>query len=195
MLPASALPQALQTLDDTTSRVRLYRAAQLRHLPTLTSAEGAWKGENRYTRPGLSHALYLGEAPDLAMIEATQQYQAVFTTLPMPAFVIFPVEVRLRRVLDLTDPQVYPILHTSYTELTGDWRGDRLAGRVPPTWDLGEAAFKAGFEAIKYPSRYDGRRSNHVVFTERVAPTQLNFDLDPVVEAFIAFQAQRAPHP
>lgn len=195
MLTGPDLKTALKTLDDTTSRVRLYRAAQLRHLPTLTSAIGAWQGENRYTRPELSHALYLGEAPDLAMIEATQQYQAVFTTLPMPAFVIFPVEVRLRRVLDLTDPQVYPSLHTSYSELTGDWRGERLAGFVPPTWHLGEAAFNLGFEAIKYPSRYDGRRSNHVVFTERVAPTQLNFDLDPVVEAFMAFQAQRVTPP
>lgn len=105
----------------------------------------------------------------------------------MPAFVIFPVEVRLRRVLDLTDTEIYSILHTSYSELTGDWRGERLAERVPPTWHLGEAAFTLGFEAIKYPSAYDGRRSNHMVFTEHVASTQLNFDLDPVVEAFMAF--------
>lgn len=60
MLPDPQLAQALTALDADTFRATLYRAVRLEYLRTLTSTLGGWAVPNRYTRPQLSHALYLG---------------------------------------------------------------------------------------------------------------------------------------
>lgn len=195
MHPPEQLPHILKdlALDAATCRARFYRASQLVYLRTLTSSAGAWKGHNRYTTPELSQAYYLADGPDQAMLEATRQQLDAFATNPVPGFVIFPVEVRLRRVLDLTDENLYAPLGTTLAELTGDWRAERRR-RLPVTSQLlGAAAFHAGFEGILYPSAPNPQRRNLVVFTEKLSDVaqQLRFEIDPVVREFVEWHAQR----
>jgi len=192
MLPPDQLAGVLESLNASTFRDRLYRASQLVHLKTLTSTQGAWAGHNRYTRPGLSQALYVADGPDQAMLEATRQLLSLFATQPIPGYVIFPVIADLQRVLDLTDTRHYAALGTSLSELTGDWRAERGQNLPVATQLLGEAAFNAGFQAIRYPSAPNPRRFNLVLFTERLESHQLQFELDEPVREFMAWHAQHS---
>lgn len=123
-------------------------------------------------------------APDLAMLEATRQFQRNFGTPTFPAYSILPVDVDLQNVLDLTRDE-HDALGTSLEELSGDWRAARKRQLQQPerrvvTHDLGAAAKGAGLEGIKYFSAYDASRWNIVVFTENLTrPEQVIFDLPP----------------
>jgi len=171
MLSGSALREALSTVPLHTFEGTLYRAVELRHLPTLLSSIGSLLSDNRYTPKGLSHALYLADGPDQAMLEATRSYQRVFPESRVPAYAVYPVHVDLAKVLDLTREDVLELLATSLMELTGDWRATQRLGQRIPTQELGRAAFEGGLEALKYPSAYhtlEGR-ANMVLFTEHTA--------------------------
>ena len=63
---------------------------------------GAWRGDNRYTAANVSEAMYLAQTPDLAMLEATRQFQRAMSTPEFPAYTIIPVAVDFSRVLDMT---------------------------------------------------------------------------------------------
>jgi len=163
---------------------------QLQYLQTLTSTEGAWRADNRYTAVEVSQAMYLAQAPDLAMLEATRQFQRAFDTPTFPAYSILPVDVDLRRILDVTRDDHQDTLETSIEELSGDWRAARARQLKDPTrhvvtHDLGKAAKDAGFEGIKYSSAYDPARWNIVLFTENLThERQVVFDLpDAVIQA------------
>lgn len=186
MLGNGGLEPAITGCAVETHRGLLYRAVNLAYFTTLTSGEGAFKAPNRYGRPGVTPALYLSTGPDLAMIEATRQFRHEFHMDPMQAFAIIPVDVNFRNVLDLTDPETLDRLQTSTQELTGDWRAAYAAylrnpaNRVP-THDLGELAFRAGRDAIKYPSAYAADRVNYVHFLTPSAAA-CEFRLDPDVQ-------------
>lgn len=185
MLSADALRQVVKDCAGDTFTGRLYRAVQLQYLPTLTSTEGAWKAPNRYTAAEVSHALYVAMAPDLAMLEATRQFQRNFDTPTFPAYCILPADVDLRRILDLTRDAHQDALGTSIEELSGDWRAAHSRQLQQPerrvvTHDLGRAAKDAGFEGLKYFSAYDAARWNIVIFTENLTEErQVIFDLPP----------------
>jgi len=153
-------------------RETLYRATRLEFLRTLSGTEGAWGVANRYSLAKMSHAMYLADGPDQAMLESTRQFHSTFgANAIIPAFAVFPVYVDLVKVLDLTDPEIQDILGSSLEELTGDWRAALEERQNHPrrrvvTHDLGRAAFEAGWEALKYPSAPHPRRWNVVVFTE-----------------------------
>lgn len=168
MLPAAQLAAVLPTLETHTLRSTYYRATAFRHLNTLSSTQGGFHSDNRYTPKRLSQAIYLAEGPDLAMLEASRQYQAVFQTPIVPGYVIFPVGIHLRKMLDLTDPDICWALQTSQMELTGPWRDLMALNQTVVTQELGREAFIQKFDAIRYPSAYASNRSNLVVFTEHL---------------------------
>lgn len=203
MLPADQLAAALQACPQETFRGTLYRAVNLRYLSSLTSGVGALRAANRYGPPGLTEALYMAVTPDLAMVEANQQYRHEFHTDVIPATAILPVDVDVRRVLDLTRRENQQALGTTVAELTGQWRDEYGAQlndpsvRVP-THDIGKAAYEAGFNAIRYESRYaEHRRSNrdnYVVFLRPGQPAprfQLHEDVLRAAELLAKDQAKR----
>lgn len=196
MLRDQKLLTAVGQCAPSTHAGRLYRVVQLQYLPTLRSTEGAWNADNRYTAAKVSQAMYLAQAPDLAMLEATRQFQRAFSTPVFPAYSILPVDVDLRKVLDMTRDEHQDALGTSIEELSGDWRAARAkqladSTRRVATHDLGVAAKEAGFEGLKYASAYDQSRWNIVIFTENLLQErQIIFDLpDVVVQAMNSFEA------
>ncbi len=85
--------------------------------------------------------------------------------------VVFKVDVKLERVLDLTDVNVLALLGITSTEVQSPWEGHlALFGKEPVTWELGRAVFASGcFDGILFPSKKnppDGRCL--LVFTERL---------------------------
>lgn len=204
MLPADQLLPALNACPQETFRGTLYRAVNLQYLASLTSGAGALKAPNRYSPPGLTEALYMAVTPDLAMVEANQQHRHEFHTDVIPATAILPVDVDLRRVLDLTRRENLTALGTTVAELTGQWRteyGQHLndpAVRVP-THDVGRAAYEAGFDAMRYESRYaeerKSNRDNYVVFLRPGQPVpvfRLPADVRRAAEWLAKDQANRA---
>ncbi|ADY27443.1 RES domain protein (plasmid) [Deinococcus proteolyticus MRP] len=166
MKSAKNLRRALKGCQPSTLKATLYRYVNLDYLPTLTSAIGGLRADNRYTAKGLAEVYYAASAPDLAMLEATRQHQREFTTPAFPSHAIMPLEVRLNRVLDLTDDSHYSALGTSFMELTGDWRTTQQLGQRVITQELGAIAYDLGFVAIRYPSAYRGNEWNAALFPD-----------------------------
>ena len=151
-----------------------YRVTNLQYFETLTGTDGGYRADNRFTRAGLSKALYVADAPDLALREATQSFQDEFLAREIPAHAIYPVHLRVTRVLDLTDIDVRDALDVSPMALTGDWRAAlKLHAQNPrnriETHEIGEACFQLQLEGIRYPSAFDPMRLNFVLFTEYCA--------------------------
>ncbi|GGR67009.1 hypothetical protein GCM10008959_31480 [Deinococcus seoulensis] len=215
MLPADQLAEALQACPPETFRGTLYRAVNLQYLSSLTSGVSALRAANRYGPPGLTEALYMAVTPDLAMVEANQQYRHEFHMDVIPATAILPVDVDVRRVLDLTRRENQQALGTTVAELTGQWRveyGAQLEELAKskadphrqvkvvrvPTHDIGKAAYEAGFDAIRYESCYAGHRQtnreNYVVFLRSGQPApkfQLHEDVLRAAEWLAKDQAKR----
>ena len=166
MKSAQKLRRALEGCQSSTLKATLYRYVNLDYLPTLTSAIGGLRADNRYTPRGLTEVYYAASAPDLAMLEATRQHQREFTMPVFPSHAIMPLQVRLNRVLDLTDDSHYSALGTSFMELTGDWRTTQQLGQRVVTQELGEIAYALGFVAIRYPSAYRGNEWNAALFPD-----------------------------
>ncbi|MDO4264351.1 MAG: RES family NAD+ phosphorylase [Deinococcus sp.] len=178
---------ALTALRGDTHRGRFYRSVPLEHFYTMLSTVGAERGDNRYstrTFAAASKPLYVAEEPDVAFLEAHQQFLSKFGRVSIPAFVVFPLEVTLSRVLDFTDDRVLSALGLEPMSLTGDWRsqpGPALTQR------LGEDAFAAGFEAILYPSARVPGRTNLVLFTAQLAEgDHFRFDIPPDIRQVVS---------
>jgi len=101
----------------------------------------------RLTAATLTLGLYVADGPDIAMLEATRQFQHAFGPSEVPAYATLPVGVKLRRVLDLTDEDTRQTLDTTLSELTGDWQAELEAGLDLPTHRVGLAAFEANCDA------------------------------------------------
>ena len=172
-----------------------YRVTNLNYFETLTSSEGAYASDNRFTPKRLSQALYVADAPDLALREATQGYQDEFRAPEIPAHAFYPVHIRVTRVLDLTHADVREALDVSPMTLTGDWKTSlALHARDPrnrvETHEIGRAAFALGLEGLRYPSAFDPLRHNYVLFTEHLAqPPRIN--LPPIILTAQALLKQR----
>ncbi|GGB79521.1 RES family NAD+ phosphorylase [Deinococcus soli (ex Cha et al. 2016)] len=164
-----------------------YRVTNLRYFETLTSTAGALRANNRFTRAGLSNALYVADAPDLALREATQAFMDEFRAPEIPAHAFYPVHVRATRLLDLTDRAVRAALDVGMMSLTGDWRAalalhEQDSNERVETHEIGDAAFAAGLEGIRYPSAFDAARHNYVLFTEHMV-TPPDAKLPPIIAA------------
>ncbi|WP_407542992.1 RES family NAD+ phosphorylase (plasmid) [Deinococcus radiomollis] len=173
MKSGDALRAAIEAASFLPVSVIAYRVSNLTYLETLTSSAGSFRADNRFTRAGLSNALYVADAPDLALREATQAYQDEFRAPEIPAHAVYPVHVRATRVLDLTDIETRVQLDVSMMALTGDWRAalkmhrEDARNRIE-THEISEACFSLGIEGVRYPSAFDGFRHNYVLFGENM---------------------------
>ena len=174
MKSGDALRAAIEAASCLPISTTAYRVSNLVYFETLTSSVGAFRVDNRFTRAALSNALYVADAPDLSLREATQGYQDEFRATEIPAHAVYPVDVRATRILDLTDVETRVRLDVSVMALTGDWRTALKLNREDArnrieTHEIGETCFLLGLEGIRYPSAFDGLRHNYVLFGENMA--------------------------
>lgn len=121
------------------------------------SLEGSLLIGGRYNPPFEFGALYGGESPEVCWAELEKKHEG---PLKRGAFHIAPLAVRLRRVLDLTDPTICDHLGLTPEEITrpADYTVTRAIAR---------AARAAGFEAILAPSS-SGTGAILAIFTDRL---------------------------
>jgi hypothetical protein len=134
----------------------------------------------RFTPLGGFGSIYL--ASDA--VTALREVSAVFGegTIRTPPWAVFAVEGFLRRVLDLTNPDIQNRLGTSLAELTGDWLFSQDVhqqgmGPLPPTQLLAKIAHEMGtIVAIRYRSAKNiSTGANLVVFADRLTVEEPNF--------------------
>ena len=102
------------------------------------SLEGSLLVGGRYNPPFEFGALYGGQSPELCWAELEKKHEG---PLKRGAFHIMPLAVRLRRVLDLTDPTTCDHLGLTPEEIT-------RPAEYTVTRAIARAARAAGFEAI-----------------------------------------------
>ena len=87
---------------------------------------------------------------------------AIETALPR---VLVSIQVRLQRVLKLTDPKVRRILSVTRDQLVGeDWRAGNRSGEEALTQAIGRLAGDAQWEGLEVPSAADAAGVNLIVF-------------------------------
>lgn len=136
-----------------------YRVIADRWRDNLLSAIGAFERGGRYNAPRTFPVLYTADTQMTALLEA----EALFTTAdgqlrgaPRDPDLILTLECALLRVLDLTGPDLYADLGTSYDELVSAVPSRFILNarkKLTPTQQLGEACFRSGrISALKVPS-------------------------------------------
>jgi RES domain-containing protein len=192
MIAAGKLPDVLRTLPQIQVDGLFWRTVPDQHLqsappgaPAGTPPQPLWPGGPalrgaRYTRVGGPNSLYLAAdaATALAEVEAVV-FGSGGEVQPGAAhdpLLVFATRVHLPATVDLCDDQIMKTLGTSGSELKAPWlraqeRHKAGRGPLPPTQELGDAAFQTGtILALHCPSyRHEGAR-NLVVFTDLLAP-------------------------
>jgi RES domain-containing protein len=136
-----------------------YRVIADRWRDNPLSAIGAFERGGRYNAPRTFPMLYTADTQMTALLEA----EALFTTAdgqlrgaPRDPDLILTLECALLRVLDLTGPDLYADLGTSYDELVSAVPSRFILNarkKLTPTQQLGEACFRSGrISALKVPS-------------------------------------------
>ncbi len=131
----------------------------------LITGGGSRKCGGRWNPIGIA-AVYGSLTPEVAMAEtlAVCHYYGLPAEAAMPRTFV-AIEVRLRRVLDLTDGTVRRRLGVSIRRiLETDWRQENDAGREALTQAIGLAAAGAGLEAIRVVSAQVQNGENLIVF-------------------------------
>jgi RES domain-containing protein len=132
---------------------------------------------SRYS-PGIDAAhrpfetLYLAEDPIVALREVEAIYGSVrLVPNPIDAWCLFPYQLALNAVVDLTDATSLALISTSLQEITGRWGPPFYPRGTAPTQQLGEAVFRQDdTQGIVFPSARAGG-INLVVFPEKVTGT------------------------
>jgi RES domain-containing protein len=157
--------------DDVITRLVDFEAYTSAPTPRLLFDEGPQEYGQRYTPIGGPRAIYGAEGTDLAEAELTGKGLSSLRPNRGATRIQLHLEVTCQAVLDLGDAAVRRVLKTSLEELRLPWRGVLgRTGSMPPTWEIGRAAFDSGrFEGIRYPSAQVDRRYCLVLFTEHLA--------------------------
>jgi RES domain-containing protein len=131
-----------------TARLIAFRGTGYRHLAPRydpCGGEGARIRGGRFNPPGSFAVLYLCLSRPCAVAEylryASRQTVGAEGFLPRS---LYEYEVRIDRVLDLTDSSVREHVGAEERDLVGD--------RWEPAQRIGAAAYEAGIEAIRSPS-------------------------------------------
>ena len=141
-----------------------YRVIADRWRDTPLSAIGAFERGGRYNAPHTFPMLYTADSQMTALLEM----EALFTTadgqlrgVPRDPDLILTLECSLLRVLDLTVPDLYPELGTSYDELVSAVPSRFILNarkKLTPTQQLGSACFRSGrISALKVPSAQNSK--------------------------------------
>jgi RES domain-containing protein len=137
----------------------------------LLTGTGAKEHGGRWNPPGLFPAIYGTLDPYAALAETLGtygHYQIPFEQrLPL---VLVAIEVRLQRLLDLTDGGVRRQLGVSAARmLDADWQVAQSANREGLTQAIGRLAWEAKVEALLVSSaRFKGEK-NLVIFPDRLS--------------------------
>jgi hypothetical protein len=116
----------------------------------------------RFTPIGGPGSLHLASSERTANAE-WRSGSTLISGTARPPKVVFFAEVKLERILDVTDKENQQRLNTSAVELASDWK----LVADPPAQRLGQATYDSGrFSAIWYRSTKDSRGYCMVVFPE-----------------------------
>lgn len=153
--------QALVTVDRP-----LYRSAGPRNTsePNIVNGIGGFKASGRWCGRGVSRLLYLSETPETALREANEHARRNHLRLwdQMPK-VIVAIQVEAK-IIDLTEPAMQTTLPLPSPQFMGDWRADNRKESESLSQALGRAAFAAGVEGMRVPSKPDPLGVNLVIF-------------------------------
>lgn len=139
------------------------------HQQDILSAKGSFIRGGRFNLKGTFEVLYLScdlrTCIEEIITSAERDGFQVEETLPRTAV---GIEVKLSRVLDLTDPAVRRRLGITKKNLTApNWVKSQNAGQEAFTQQIGRLAREAGFEAILVPSAV-ARGKNLDIFPDRL---------------------------
>ncbi len=154
-------PEGLAGLSARALRGQFYRVVREERREQLLSPEGSLLYGGRYNAPSTFGVLYCAERPDVATAEIRRGAGA---SLLKPSFVMGTLEVDLRRVLDLTDPEILAQLDVR--------PGDLVTPSYALTQELARLAREAGFEGLVVPSA-TGLGRNLVLFTDHLDPSSV----------------------
>jgi RES domain-containing protein len=148
----------------------LYRVAGPRHTTPedIVSGIGALLAGGRWNPIGEMKVVYLSQEPETATKEALEhfRYHALPVSNALPK-VIVAVKVKIERLLDLTTPALSEDLPVSIPELLAeDWRALMSRNMESASQAVGWAAYAAGFQGMKVPSKPDPTGTNFLVFPE-----------------------------
>jgi RES domain-containing protein len=141
-----------------------YRVIADRWRDNPLSAIGAFERGGRYNAPHTFPVLSTADSQMTALLEA----EALFTTAdgqlrgaPRDPDLILTLECSLLRVLDLTEPDLYRHLGTTYDELVSALPSRFILNarkKLTPTQQLGTACFRSGrVSAVKVPSAQNAK--------------------------------------
>ena len=196
MLEEKLLPSVLETIPVKAFSGVFYRAVTLEalygfhHSPPYPAIRplynlGAPATGARYTPRNGMPSLYLAESTDTAIAEVNQIFATLRrlqlpTSVPISPCVLFSVNVSLKQVLDLSDPQIQVTLQTDLGELLAPWREAQPSATLPATQRLGRESFDSGrIQALRYPSAQEANRHCYVIFTDRLGETDFVEVYDP----------------
>jgi RES domain-containing protein len=150
--------------------IEAYRVAGPRHTTPkeIVSGMGAYLAGGRWNPVGEMKVVYLSHEPETAAKEALEHFRyyglPISTALPK---VIVAVRVKIERSLDLTAPAIGADLPIPMPELLADdWRALMAKDVEPASQAVGWAAFAAGFQGVRVPSKPDPTGTNLLVFPE-----------------------------
>jgi RES domain-containing protein len=151
---------------------KMCRAVSARYANSqdLLTGEGAKKHGGRWNPPGLFRAVYGTLDPYAALAETVGvygHYNIPFEQrLPL---VLIAIDVRLVRVLDLTDGKLRRHLGVSKERmLVADWQIAQTQGSEGLTQAIGRLAWEANVEALLVPSLKLKKERNLVVFPDQM---------------------------
>lgn len=125
----------------------------------------------RYNAPGLFEALYSSDS----RITALYEIDALFGDVDVPHSpeLMLTLDVRLSRVLDLTDNTLRDALGATLEELLAPYLQDQLVSGEAATQQLGRLAFASKkFSALRVPSAARPEARNLVIFPARFASNE-----------------------
>ena len=148
-----------------------FRALNFRHLNERLKTDHTRTTASRFSPASivkpLYRTLYLADNLQTAAYEVDALFGSPTnpTARPDVSWLHLSLEVRLYKIIDLTDSREIQRLRTTHQELTGNWRNSES---IAPTQSLGVALYdSAGIEGFIYPSaKLDGR--NLLIFPDKL---------------------------
>jgi RES domain-containing protein len=125
----------------------------------------------RYNAPRMFEALYSSDS----RITALHEIDALFGDVDVPHSpeLMLTLDVRLSRVLDLTDSALRDALGATHDELIAPYLQDQLLSGEAPTQRFGRLAFGSNnFSALRVPSAARPTAKNLVIFPARFASNE-----------------------
>jgi RES domain-containing protein len=125
----------------------------------LLTGEGSRKHGGRWNPPSSFATVYaaLSDTTALAEAKANHLYYGLDPTDALPRTIV-AVDIKLSRVLDLTDGKVRKKLGVSATRMRGDdWRTLNRRGAESLTQAIGRVAYENGLEGLLVPACDGGR--------------------------------------